>query len=278
MLALPLPLPLQLHALPLPLLLEIPVSMTFPSQEVGTLPRGPVEQIDVWYAGARLAYGTLALKVWGAGVQQSGEWLCYISRCLEKGSHYTLACLKHAMARLDLSTSREVVFWSDNGRHFNCARTLSTQAVRLIEQAGVQVTVNFGMPKHFKNPCDGFFGVQAGAIDNITNEKLIKTIPQLVEALQQYYDEVAGNNSEKCEHLRLHARGAREHRAVERVLLRSKLIGAKALLPQLDLHPCRQTQKAIAWSWCRCQHLHSHRDASQLAFQPALHCCSHYTS
>ena len=88
-------------------------SNQFCLQEVGTLPRGPRESSNTWYANARLAFGTLVFFVWGQNMRATGTWTSCLSRCLEKGALYSIACLKHIMSLIDLTNVTDVTFWSN---------------------------------------------------------------------------------------------------------------------------------------------------------------------
>ena len=53
---------------------------------VMTLPRGPVDTVDVWYAGSRSALCICGVFCWGAGCPPGGKMYHFVSRVKEKGS------------------------------------------------------------------------------------------------------------------------------------------------------------------------------------------------
>ena len=124
-------------------------------EAIDSLPKGPVEQVDVYYAGSRLAFSVLGFRIWGAAAPKGALHLCF-TRVMEKGCHFALAALRDLLEKLDLISSDSLTFWSDNGRHFNANRTLATQGTKLFIPGGSINTVNvyFGLPKHCKNVCD----------------------------------------------------------------------------------------------------------------------------
>ena len=83
-----------------------------------TLPRGPEETVDSYYANARQGVYILAIIGWGAGYERP-HVTCYISRVKEKGAVYTQAILADFLQhRVRLHSTKDVSFWSDGGRHF----------------------------------------------------------------------------------------------------------------------------------------------------------------
>ena len=57
-----------------------------------TLPIGPEEGGEWWYANARLSVTLLVIYVWGRGVE--GTYHTYASHCLEQTPEFTVACLR----------------------------------------------------------------------------------------------------------------------------------------------------------------------------------------
>ena len=55
-----------------------------------TLPLGPEENRDVWYANSRLGVTVWGCLVWGAGQDPRGSWLVACTRVLERGAHLAL--------------------------------------------------------------------------------------------------------------------------------------------------------------------------------------------
>jgi len=145
------------------------------NQEIGTLPRGPAETIETWYAGSRLAYAVCSVKLWGRNYEMP-HWLTYCSRVLEKGVDYSMSIFKHAINEINWDGVSEIVCWSDCGRHFQANKAIATMACRIVTEKRISVTIKFGLGKHFKNPCDGHFSAHA------LNEHLLiqrELMPQL---------------------------------------------------------------------------------------------------
>ena len=149
-------------------------------KEVGALPRGPVEESAVWFAGARMGYNVLSFRVWGCGV--SGyRWITYCSRVIEKGTVYSMALLKDVLTKIDLTNTREIKFWSDCGRHFMSNRSIATQSVKILQLYATesnklrQVSTAFGLGNHFKNECDGYFGLFNKSAEEFSQKKKYKS-------------------------------------------------------------------------------------------------------
>ena len=64
------------------------------SKEIRTLPRGPIEQTEEWFAGQRLAFSLFVARVWDQG---QDTWTVLLSRVIEKGSKYAFECLKETL-------------------------------------------------------------------------------------------------------------------------------------------------------------------------------------
>lgn len=155
-----------------------------------TFPRGPVATVDEWFAGARTGVCVLGAFLWGTDLPKEGVFYHFVSRVKEKGSVYTMSILKHLLAEVfDLTNIGHVVFWSDGGRHFRSNRSIATVGVRTMQalleksclndddpplpksplpkktnhkmrkKTNFEVSVCFGVPKHFKMVCDTEFGI-----------------------------------------------------------------------------------------------------------------------
>ena len=62
---------------------------------MGTLPVGPKERGDWWYANSRLAYSCLGIVAWGPvmGGHDQAAKTCYFSRVTSKKAECTVACV-----------------------------------------------------------------------------------------------------------------------------------------------------------------------------------------
>ena len=86
------------------------------SQEIGTLPLGPIEVSSQWFARARLAFSTLGVHIWAAGGVNEMHTVC--SRVMENTSGYTMAALWDLLkARSDMANYDHFVIWADGGSH-----------------------------------------------------------------------------------------------------------------------------------------------------------------
>jgi hypothetical protein len=131
----------------------------------------------------------LGIMSWGAGLAKPHIDF-YISAVKEKGSLYALACWRHWLHKQDLGGITKLHGWSDGGRHFRCNRSISTISVkgleRLIEIAPVarqnnfELEDSFGVPKHFKNECDGEFNHLRRMLKELSAKTTVSDIPQVV--------------------------------------------------------------------------------------------------
>jgi hypothetical protein len=147
-----------------------------------------VATVDEWYAPARLGVAVCGVYTWGKGCGKRGKFYIYVSRIVEKGAAYTLAILRDALPRIDLSDSDVFSGWSDGGKHFRCNATIATLGIQTLREMLKQspceqprVDNQFGVPKHFKNLCDGAFGQLKGVLKAGAAEKVIGDLPELID-------------------------------------------------------------------------------------------------
>ena len=93
-----------------------------------TLPRGPVETVESWYAGCRLGVSVTVVIHWSK--MQKPQVLYYISKCKEKGAAYSLCVFEDVLKRIDISRAKRLLVWSDGGKHFRCKESIATIGVR----------------------------------------------------------------------------------------------------------------------------------------------------
>ena len=102
--------------------------------------------------------------IWGAGVG-APQIHYFIGRCKEKSAPYSLSIWKQVLENyVDFAGVRDICWWSDGGRHFRANQPIATMSVRGVEYICKRTAVdptnfscdlNFGVPSHFKNHCDG---------------------------------------------------------------------------------------------------------------------------
>ena len=158
------------------------------TQEVITLPQGPAEVSNLWYARARLGVANLACYIWGAGIGASGKWITLCSRVLEKPAEYSVACLWKILSMIDLSATSTLSFWSDTGPHFRAYKVLATQGCKITEKYKVNVIVNFGAEHHMKHMCDGYFANLNHTLRQKTAEQMVATVSDLVQVYKEAYE------------------------------------------------------------------------------------------
>ena len=136
-----------------------------PPKALLTLPVGPRETTQQWYAGSRLGVYVCTILVWGAGIPGGGpEVHFYCSRCKEKSPPYSMAVWQDLLSRLDLAPVRDIHWWNDGGKHFRshaAVTTMMTRALQALCERSSHTThlhetqTSFGVANHFKNAADG---------------------------------------------------------------------------------------------------------------------------
>ena len=124
---------------------------------LGTLPIGPNEVSELWYANSRLGYTTLTAIVWGMAFPGTKHYFTYISRIVERTTTFTNAIIQDLVRRLPLATTTDMGWWSDVGPHFRAYKVLGSIGYGLVDQLRIHQHVMYGVESHMKNPCDGFF-------------------------------------------------------------------------------------------------------------------------
>ena len=163
-----------------------------------TLPRGPSETTQSWYANARLGVYVLTLILWGGGLP--GPQIHYfVSRGKEKSVPYSFWSWRWAMQNLVCMDQIEnICWWSDGGRHFRSNISISTMAVRGVEMLGQrshqdrhnhQMDISFGVPSHFKNHCDGAQAHLRHLLSEVAKTRVVSSIDKLIPTCRALYDE-----------------------------------------------------------------------------------------
>ena len=124
-----------------------------------TLPRGPVESTQSWYASARLGVYCCTLICWGCGVGAPRVHF-FLGRCKEKSAPYSMGIFEYYLKNLVCwDDVEQLQFWSDGGRHFRASVPISTMGLRGLQHLCLKskavcphsVSLNFGLASHFKN-------------------------------------------------------------------------------------------------------------------------------
>jgi hypothetical protein len=164
-----------------------------------SLPVGPREVGEAWYANARLGYSVWTLKAWSVRFPR-GILYTVFSRCMEKGALYALELRRFAFAQMkadgfwtDEDTLRS---WSDVGTHFLARTVMGTAAVDWMEEHRVLKTVHllYGLGGHMKGDLDGWFGEMIRRLNEVATERYMISIGDLVREYTEYYTEHAARN------------------------------------------------------------------------------------
>ena len=163
-----------------------------------TLPRGPEETTNSWFANARSGVYVCSLIVWGAGLADPEAYV-FAGRCKEKGALCSMSIFKHWLqhhARLEMV--QDICWWSDGGKHFRSVVPISTMGVRGIEalcqhsshdEALHTFDINFGVPQHFKNQCDGLQAHVKELVSEAAKKIVISDIETMVPACRFLHED-----------------------------------------------------------------------------------------
>ena len=167
-----------------------------------TLPRGPIESQQSWYAGARLGVYICTCIIWGHGLPEP-EVIYWVSRCKEKSPPYSMWIYKQLINEvLNFSGVDHLQIWSDGGRHFRSSVGISTQLSQGIASLCLrsdrvhtthEVSCNFGLAAHFKNACDGAQAHARNLLDEMAKGQIIKSIDSYVHEARKLYDVYAAD-------------------------------------------------------------------------------------
>ena len=149
----------------------------------------------------------LTMLVWGAGFDAAPTVHYWIGRCKEKSGPYSLSAWKFAMESLcDLSAVKDIVWWSDVGRHFRAnlpIATMCTQGIKslcdrsLVEDHPHGMSLCFGLPSHFKNHADGAQAALKGLLAEVCKQRTISTIEDMIKFCRLKYEEYVADPSRK---------------------------------------------------------------------------------
>ena len=165
-----------------------------------TLPRGPQESTQSYYAGSRLGVYVCTVFLWGAGVG-APQVHYFISRCKEKSPPYSLSIWRHVLATfVNFAGVRDICWWSDGGKHFRANQPIATMSVRGVEHIckhsardadNFSCDINFGVPSHFKNHCDGAQAQLKNILNELAKRDTISEMPQFIREARRLYTEFA---------------------------------------------------------------------------------------
>lgn len=117
-------------------------------------------------------------------------------------------CWQHLLKKyVDLSSTEEIVWWSDGGRHFRAASPIATMLVQgmksLCSRSELrvchEVQLNFGVPAHFKNAADGAQAHARGVLQEMARSETISTLEQFVDRASRLYSEYREGNDRRMQ-------------------------------------------------------------------------------
>ena len=161
-----------------------------------TLPRGPEETTQSWYASARLGVYICTVVLWTSTCRPRVLFFC--SRVKEKGASYSCSIFKALSDKyIDWSRAHSLVVWSDGGKHFRCNATISTITLRGLEALVAKselgglntVDICFGVPNHFKNRCDGAQAYCRAVLEEARKAEKISDIGEMIKQSRRIHAE-----------------------------------------------------------------------------------------
>ena len=153
-----------------------------------TLPLGPDEGGQWWYANARLGVTLLVIYVWGIGLTPTHH--AYCSHTMDQTPEFVVACLQDLHKKIGgASKWRRHVMFSDVGHHFRATYTLGFWGTHLHKQDGVEETRwVFAPDGHGKGVCDGQGGRITQWLQTLAKKHVIsdlKTFCKLLKGIAQ---------------------------------------------------------------------------------------------
>ena len=150
-----------------------------------TLPMGPEEGGEWWYANARLSITLLVIYTWGRGVRPA--YHTYGSHCLEQTPEFTVACLRDLHAKLGgAGKFKNHIMFSDVGNHFRAGYTLGYWGAELLKVVGIDRTQWIFAPEgHGKGVCDGQGGRITAWLNEVAKKNVIATLGKFCSHLRK---------------------------------------------------------------------------------------------
>lgn len=101
-----------------------------------TLPIGPDEGGDWWYAYARLQVTILVVMVWSKTMEPCFHVYC--SHCLDQSPAFVVACLDDLFTKVGGHSYKSHTMFSDVGQHFRAAYTMGWWGKELLAKGSVE--------------------------------------------------------------------------------------------------------------------------------------------
>ena len=172
-------------------------------QELQTLPIGPSEIGKLWYARSRLGINQSIWFIWGAGCPPQGRWIVLTTRVFEKPFTLSAALLWEVLKLVDLSSTSQLVWWSDTGPHYRCYSHLGT-ALAVMEKYRVHFLVNYGCEHHMKHLADAKSSQLNHAKETGALTIMINSIEALHKVYRDDYESRKSINPEIADELYMH--------------------------------------------------------------------------
>ena len=151
-------------------------------KEHDSLPVGPEESGDYWYAHARL--GVTILRICVSSIAAGTTYHTYCSTVSEQSGLFTVACLLDLFAKLDLEPYTRAVLWADVGPHFRCSRLVGFWLSYVLRSLKLKATDLFFFPEHHgKGIIDGHFGRMRMWLLTLAKSKIISTLQGYTEGM-----------------------------------------------------------------------------------------------
>jgi hypothetical protein len=167
-----------------PIANEIDIQLDF--MENGTLPVGPSEAQDWFWATSRLGYTTLGFFVNQCVDGKPKEsYFHYVAMILDHTALFAYTALKDLLVRLSLRSGCVVHVWADCGPHFRAYQFLWGLCQICLEWKLNRICLHFCSEHHGKGRCDGQFGLQRRWLLEAAVEMVIATLEDLEVALTQ---------------------------------------------------------------------------------------------
>ena len=134
-----------------------------------TLPMGPDESSDWWYATNVLGLTVLVIYVWSKG--KVPAFHVYCSHCRDQSAAFVIACLRDLHNKLNVKAYSRHVMFADVGSHFRNGYTLNYWCKEMLALQGICETDWIHFPEgHGKGMCDAQGGRMTSWFDIILME------------------------------------------------------------------------------------------------------------
>ena len=163
-----------------------------------TLPVGPDEGGEWWYAHARLSVTLLVIYVWGDGMKPT--YYIYASHCLEQAPEFAVAGLLDLQKKMGgAGRWKEHIMFSDVGNHFRAGYCLGFWGTVLMKVPGVsQARWIFAPEGHGKGVCDGMGGRITGWLHTLAKKTVISTLKSFCQRLQAVATAAEAEGGARC--------------------------------------------------------------------------------